>query len=85
MILVLFPAWTPLPGQMHLPNLCIPISLWGLTGPSEDSDPAAPHTQEAAKPALVVEASPPGITKQDFMGLSWGQTFFPISAAAAPL
>ena len=32
MIPVTFPAWTPLPGQMHLSIHFLPMSPWGLTG-----------------------------------------------------
>ena len=32
MIPVTFPAWTPLPGQMHLSIYFLPMSPWGLTG-----------------------------------------------------
>ena len=55
MIPVTFPAWILPPGQMGLSIHCLPISPWGLTGPSEDCDPAAPHTQEAAPPSPAAE------------------------------
>ena len=84
MILVIFPAWTPLPGQMHLPNPCIPISLWGLTDPSENCDPAAPHTQR--QPNLPWLLKPDTWYNQaGLYGAFPGQTFSPISSAVAPL
>ena len=84
MILEIFPARTPLPGQMHLPNLCIPILLWGLTGPSENCDPAAPHTQR--QPNLPWLLKPDTWYNQaGLYGASPGQTLSPISSAVAPL
>ena len=69
---VTVPACTPLPGQMHLSIHHLPISPWGQTGPLEECDPAAPHTQEAAPPSLAPEPRP-GVNEQESMGFP-GQT-----------
>ena len=55
MIPVTFPAWILPPGQMGLSIHCLPISPWGLTGPLEDCDPAAPHAQKATPPSPAAE------------------------------
>ena len=55
MIPVTFLAWIPPPAQIHLFIHCLPVTSWGLTGPSEDCDPVAPHAQEAAPPFSAAE------------------------------
>ena len=55
MIPVTFPAWTPLPGQIHISIHCLPISPWGLAGPLEDCNPAAPHAQKATPSSPTAE------------------------------
>ena len=55
MIPMTFPAWTPLPGQIHISIHCLPISPWGLAGPLEDCNPAAPHAQKATPSSPTAE------------------------------
>ena len=56
MIPVTFPACTPLPGQVHLSIHGLPISCWGLTGPSRTMILLLPTPRR--KPQLLQLLSP---------------------------